>query len=98
MLGTSQGDLCRCSDVVNTMLKLEVGVIQKYFQKSVVNIDHRYNTPFYSRVHSFVLRQCIQHNTKELEKIKIVGSDKVACGYFIRITHVLPCKYELGGL
>ena len=46
MLTTSRGDLCASWNAVNTMLKLQLGSIRVSFQKSIVNIEHRYNTPF----------------------------------------------------
>ncbi|XP_058734083.1 uncharacterized protein LOC131605790 [Vicia villosa] len=43
ILKTSCGDLCASWDVVNTNLKLQLGFIRVSFQKSIVNIEHRYN-------------------------------------------------------
>lgn len=97
MLSSSMGDLCRSWDVVNTMLKLQLGSIRVSFQKIVCNIEHRYNTPFYSRLHDFVSRYCIQHISKELERIKFVGHDKTTRGCFIKTTHGLPCACEFAG-
>lgn len=94
---SSRGDLCRSWDVVNTMLELQLGSIRVSIPKSVCDIEHRCNTQFYSRLHSFILRQCIQHIGKELEMIKFVGCDKTTCGCFIKTTHGLPCVCELAG-
>lgn len=66
MLTTSRRDLCRSWDDVNTMFKLHLRSIRVLFQKSIVNIEHRYNTPFYTNLQRFVSRQCVQHNQKEL--------------------------------
>lgn len=79
------------------MLKLQLDSIRVSFQKSIVNIEHRYNTPFYTNLQGFVSRQCIQHIGKELEKVKFVGASKDACGCFIRTTHGLPCACQLVG-
>lgn len=78
-------------------MKLQLGSIRVSFQKQIFNIENQYNTSFYSRLHNFVLRQCIQHIGKELERIKLVGCKKETCGYFIRITHGLTCACELVG-
>lgn len=80
MLTKSQRDLC---NVVNTMLKLHLGSIRVSFQKSVVNIEYLYNTPFYTNLHYFVSRLCIQHIEKELGRVKFVGASKDAYGCFI---------------
>lgn len=77
------------------MLKLQLGLIRVSFQKSIVNIKHRCNTPFYTNLHDFVSRQCKQHIEKELERVKFVGASKDACGCFIRTTRGLPCACQL---
>src|ERR1051325_1773418 len=77
------------------MLKLPLGSIRMSFQKSIVNIDHKYNTPFYSKLHGFVSRQCIQLIGKELERVKYVGASKERCCYYIRTTHGLQCACHL---
>ncbi|XP_058746892.1 uncharacterized protein LOC131619864 [Vicia villosa] len=97
MLTNSCGDLCASWEAVNTMLKLQLGSIRVSFQKSIVNIEHRYNTPFYYKFHSFVSRQCIQLIEKELERVKFVGASKQRCGCYIRTTHGLPCACQLVG-
>ncbi|XP_058782846.1 uncharacterized protein LOC131657468 [Vicia villosa] len=84
-------------EAVNTMLKLQLGSIKASFQKSIVNTEHRYNTPFYSKFHSFVSRQCIQLIGNELEIVKFVGSRKERCGCYIRTTHGFPCACQLAG-
>ncbi|XP_050876316.1 uncharacterized protein LOC127080021 [Lathyrus oleraceus] len=90
-------DLCRSLDVVNIVLKLQLGSIKVSFQKIIANIEHRYNTSFYSRLHGFVSRQYIQYIGKELERIKFVGCDKEACSCFTRTTYGLPCASEFAG-
>lgn len=74
-----------------------IGPIRVSFQKSIVNIEHRYNTPFYTNLHGFVSRKCLQHLVKEVERVKFIGTSKDACGCFIRITHGLPCACQLAG-
>lgn len=76
----------------------QIGAIIKSFQKSVANIEHQYKTLFNSRLYYFISRQCTQHIAKELERVKFVGTDKVVCGCFIRITHGLLCACDLVGL
>lgn len=98
MLNTSGGNLCKYCDASNTMLKLQLGVIRALFQKSVLNIKHWKNTSLYSIMNDFVSRHCMQHVVTELEIVKRVGADKVACGYFIRTTHGLPCAHELANI
>lgn len=73
------------------MLKLQLSEIRVSILKVIINIEHRYNTHFYLRLNGFVLRQCIQHITKEFERVKRIGADKIACGGFIKTTHMLPC-------
>ncbi|XP_058783030.1 uncharacterized protein LOC131657679 [Vicia villosa] len=97
MLTTSRDDLCASWNAVNTMLKLKLGSIRASFQKSIVYIEHRYNTPFYSKLHSFVSRQCIQLIRKKLEKVKFVGTSKERCGCYIRTTDGLPYACQLAG-
>lgn len=58
-LTTNRGDLCQSWDDVNTMLKLKLGSTRVSFQKSITNIEHRYNSLFCTNLHSFVSRQCI---------------------------------------
>ena len=84
MLTTIRGDICASWDAVNTMLKLQLDSIRVSFQKSVVNIDHRYNTPIYSKLHGFVSRQCIQLIGKELERVKYVVTLEQHMGYHVR--------------
>ncbi|CAL5215333.1 unnamed protein product [Lathyrus oleraceus] len=79
------------------MFKLQLGSIRASFQKSISNIEYRYDTPFYTNLHGFVSRQCIHHIWIELEKVKFIGTSKDACGCFIRITHGLPCACQLAG-
>lgn len=62
------------------MLKLQLGAIKVLFQKSIVNIEHRYNSPFYSGLHNFVSRQFIQHIAKEFERVTFIGFDRDARG------------------
>lgn len=51
-----QGDLCISWDAMNTMLKLQLGLIRVSFQKkNISNIEHQYNIPFYFRLHDFIL-------------------------------------------
>ncbi|XP_050877072.1 uncharacterized protein LOC127080822 [Lathyrus oleraceus] len=97
MLTTSKGDLYRSWDVVNTMLKLQLGSIRVSFQKSIDNIEHRYNTPFYTNLHGFVSRKFIHHIRKKLQRVKYIGTSKYACGCFIRIRYGLPCACQLVG-
>lgn len=98
------GDLKTCWLLVRRFIqKLEyckhrVKVATRFNQKSIVNIEHQYNTLFYFRLHDFVSRHCIQHVVKELEKVKFIGSEKDACGCFIRTTHGLPCACQLAGI
>lgn len=94
MLTSSMIDLCRSWDVVNTVLKLQLSSIRVLFQKSVVNIEHRYTTSFYFRLHDLFQDQKIG---KKLERIKFVGYDKLVCGCFIIKTHGLLCVCELAG-
>lgn len=61
---------------MNTILKLQLGSIRVSYQKSIVNIEHQYNTLFYTNLHNFVTRQCIQHIEKELEMIKFIGASQ----------------------
>src|SRR3954470_18061676 len=63
----------------------------------MVNIEHRYNTPFYSKLHNFVSRKYIQIIGKELERVKFVGASKERYGCYIRTTHGLPCVCQLFG-
>lgn len=79
------------------MLKLQLGLIRVSFQKSIVNIEHQYNTLFYTKFHGFVPRQCIQHIRKEIERIKFIGASQDACGFFIRTIHGLLCACQLSG-
>lgn len=79
------------------MLKLQLSSIRVWFQKNIINIKHRYNTPFYANLHGFVSRQRIQHIGKELKRVKMVGVNQDACGCFIRTTHVLLCVCQLVG-
>ena len=95
MLTTSHGDLCASCDAMNTMLKLQLGSIRVSFQKNIVNIDHKYNTPFYSKLQDFVSRQCIQLIGKELERVKYVCASKERCCCYIITTHELPCACQL---
>lgn len=80
---------------MNIILKLQLGSIRVLFQKIIVNIEHRYNPLFYTNLHNFVLRKCIQHIGKELERVKFVGTSKDDCGCFIRTIHGLPCACKL---
>ena len=82
----------------NIMLKLQLGSIKILFQKSIVNIEHHYNTPFYTLMHRFIAIKCIQHIRNELERVNFVGSNKDVCGCFIRTKHVLPCACQLPSL
>ncbi|XP_058733832.1 uncharacterized protein LOC131605502 [Vicia villosa] len=94
MSTTSRGDLCASWEAVNIMLKLQLGSIRVSFQKSIVNIENWYNTPFYSKLHSFVSKQCIQLIGIELERVKFVGIPIPLESIHVFWTKLQISKYE----
>ncbi|XP_073220663.1 uncharacterized protein [Cicer arietinum] len=95
MLQTSFGEICKSWDVVNIMLKNQVCIIKSSFQKTIKDIDHEYNSPFFQSLNHCVSRKCFKKIDKELQRVKIVGTDKTKYGFSIRTTDGLPCACEL---
>ncbi|XP_027189060.2 uncharacterized protein [Cicer arietinum] len=98
MLQTSFGDLCKSWDAVNMMLKNQICIIQSSFQKTIKDVEHGYNSQFFQNLHHCVSRKCMKLIDKQLERVKIVGTNKTECGCSIRTTHGLPCACELAKL
>ncbi|XP_073225484.1 uncharacterized protein [Cicer arietinum] len=98
MLQTSLGDLCKSWDAVNMMLKNQICIIQSSFQKTIKDVEHGYNSSFFQSLHHCVSRKCFKKIDKQLQRVKIVGTDKTICGCSIRTTHGLPCACELAKL
>ncbi|XP_027191682.1 uncharacterized protein [Cicer arietinum] len=57
-----------------------------------------YNSQFFQNLHHCVSRKCMKEIDKQLERVKIVGTNKTKCGCSIRTTHGLPCSCELAKL
>ncbi|XP_073226861.1 protein FAR-RED IMPAIRED RESPONSE 1-like [Cicer arietinum] len=98
MLQTSLGDLCKSWDAVNMMLKNQICIIQYSFQKTSKDVEHGCNSSFFQSLHHCVSRKCFKKIDKQLQRVKIVGTDKTICGCSIRTTHGLPCACELAKL
>ncbi|XP_073221556.1 uncharacterized protein [Cicer arietinum] len=98
MLQTSFGDLCKSWDAVNMMLKNQICIIQSSFQKTIKDVEHGYNSQFFQNLHHCVSRKCMKLIDNQLERVKIVGTNKTECGCSIRTTHGLPCACELAKL
>ncbi|XP_012574301.1 uncharacterized protein [Cicer arietinum] len=90
------GNMCKCWEAMNNMIRLQHKKIRASFQKSFYDEEHEHKNPFYQRLHTFVSREAQRRIAEEYDKVEWVGTDKSVCGCSIRRTYGLPCACELG--
>ena len=95
MLHDSRGDLCTCWDAVNNLIILQHSEIRSSFEKSIITVEHRFNSRLYVKLRGFISRSALSHIADECERVNIVGIDSSSCGCTLRSTHGLPCACEL---
>ncbi|XP_073221248.1 uncharacterized protein [Cicer arietinum] len=96
MLENSMGDLCKCWEAMNNMIRLQHKRIRASFQKSFYDEEHEHRNPFYQRLNTFVSTEAQRRIAEEYDKVEWVGTDKSICGCSLRRTYGLPCACELG--
>ena len=96
MLGNSIGDMVKCWEAMNNNLRLQLGNIRSFFQKSFYEVEHAHISPFYGYLRGSVSRAALRRIAEELLRVDYVGTNGQICGCTLRTSYGLPCACELG--
>nr|XP_027187358.1 uncharacterized protein LOC113785359 [Cicer arietinum] len=95
MLEHNIGDMYKCWEAMNNMIRLQHKKISGSFQKNFYDEDHEHINSFYQRLNIFVSREAQRRIPQEYEKVEWVGTNKFVCGCSLIRTYELPCACEL---
>ncbi|XP_073223377.1 protein FAR-RED IMPAIRED RESPONSE 1-like [Cicer arietinum] len=70
MLENSMGDLCKCWEAMNNMIRLQHKRIRASFQKSFYDEEHEHKNPFYQRLNTFVSTEAQRRIDEEYDKVE----------------------------
>ncbi|KAJ1395525.1 FAR1-related protein [Sesbania bispinosa] len=95
LLQDSRGDICNCWDAMNNLIILQQTEIKASFQRSIMNLKHRFNNRLYDKLFGFVSKNAIVHIAQEMGRVEYIGIDTSTCGCKLRMTYGLPCACQL---
>ncbi|KAJ1419479.1 TRASH domain [Sesbania bispinosa] len=87
----SRGDICNCWDAMNNLIILQHTEVKASFQRSIMNVEHRFNNPLHDKLFGFVSKNAIVHIVEEIRRVEYIGIDTSTYGCILRSTYGLPC-------
>lgn len=96
MLENNIGDLCKCWQVMNNNLKLQLSNIMTSFQKSFYEVENAHTSPYYINMFQSISIASLRRITKEFLMVDYVGTNTQIYGCALRTLCGLPCGCELG--
>lgn len=95
MLENNIDDLCKCWEAMNNKLKLQLGHIRAYFQKSFHEVYHTHTSPFYGNLRGSISRDVLRCVAGEFLRVDYVGTNTQICRCTLRTSCVFLCACEL---
>ncbi|KAJ1391958.1 MULE transposase domain [Sesbania bispinosa] len=95
LLQDSRGDICNYWDAMNNLIILQHTEIKASFQRSIMNLEHRFNNRLYGKLLGFVSKNAMVHIAQEMGRVEYIGIDTSTCGCKLKMTYGLPCACQL---
>lgn len=95
MLENNIDELCNYWKDKNNNLKLKLGNIRAYFQKSFYEFEHAHILVLYGNLHGLVSRESLRCIAEKFFRVKYVTTDNQICECTLITSYGLCCTCEL---